>query len=103
MLNFQAISYGQIYSDTATTIKFSTRADDGVVIYLNNVLVHSAWTATGAASLTTTTAISLPAGFSPITLRFFDVGTTGFLDFSFSLGGKNYTSDGFGVFYGLFD
>jgi hypothetical protein len=102
MVNFQAIAVGTVYSPVATTIQFRTRSDDGVVIILNNALVHSVWTANGDQSLTST-AVALPAGFTPITVRHFDSGANAFFDLSWSIGGAAFTADGYGVMYGPFN
>lgn len=97
--NFQCVSTGYVYAPNAsTTIQFQTISDDGIVIFLNGSQVLNNWGPHGDTTNFSST-ITLPAGYTPITIRFFDSGGGLTYEVYISVNGGGWTGDATGVFY----
>jgi len=93
------ISKGFVYSATATVITFYTVSDDGVVLYFNGNAVIQNWTYHGDTA-NFSASVALPAGYTPIELRFFEWGGGFTCELYFSVGSTGvYTSDGTGIVF----
>jgi hypothetical protein len=88
------ISRGFMYSATATVVTFRTISDDGIVVIFNGSNVLQNWTYHGDTTDTSASVI-LPAGYTPIELRFFEWGGGFTCELSWSIGSTgSYVSDG---------
>jgi hypothetical protein len=88
------ISRGFMYSATATVVTFRTISDDGIVVIFNGSNVIQNWTYHGD-TVDTSASVTLPAGYTPIELRFFEWGGGFTCELSWSIGSTgSYVSDG---------
>jgi hypothetical protein len=88
------ISKGFMYSATATVVTFRTISDDGIVVIFNGSNVIQNWTYHGD-TVDTSASVTLPAGYTPIELRFFEWGGGFTCELSWSIGSTgSYVSDG---------
>ena len=93
------ISKGFMYSATTTVVTFRTVSDDGIVVFFNGVNVLQNWTYHGD-TLDYSASVTLPAGYTPIELRFFEWGGGFTCELYWSVGSTGtYTSDGTGVMF----
>ena len=67
------ISKGYMYSPTTTVVTFRTVSDDGIVVYFNGTAVLQNWTYHGDTQ-DNSASVTLPAGYTPIEMRFFEWG-----------------------------
>jgi len=88
------VSKGFMYSATATVVTFRTISDDGIVVIFNGSNVIQNWTYHGD-TVDTSASVTLPAGYTPIELRFFEWGGGFTCELSWSIGSTgSYVSDG---------
>jgi hypothetical protein len=88
------ISKGFMYSATATVVTFRTISDDGIVVIFNGSNVIQNWTYHGDTT-DTSASVTLPAGYTPIELRFFEWGGGFTCELYWSVGSTGtYVSDG---------
>ena len=88
------ISKGFMYSATTTVVTFRTNSDDGIVVYFNGVAVLQNWTYHGD-TINDSASVTLPAGYTPIELRFFEWGGGFTCELYWSIGSTgSYVSDG---------
>jgi len=93
------ISKGFMYSATTTVVTFYTVSDDGIVVYFNGVAVLQNWTYHGDTG-NYSSSVTLPAGYTPIELRFFEWGGGFTCELYWSIGSTGtYVSDGTGVMF----
>jgi len=93
------ISKGFMYSATTTVVTFYTVSDDGIVVYFNGVAVIQNWTYHGDTG-NYSSSVTLPAGYTPIELRFFEWGGGFTCELYWSVGSTGtYTADGTGVMF----
>jgi hypothetical protein len=96
---FAVISKGFMYSATTTVVTFRTVSDDGVVLYFNGSAAISNWTLHGDTT-DFSASVTLPAGYTPIELRFFEWGGGATCELSWSVGSTGtYVSEGTGVMF----
>jgi len=88
------VSKGFMYSATTTVVTFRTNSDDGIVVYFNGVAVLQNWTYHGD-TINDSASVTLPAGYTPIELRFFEWGGGFTCELYWSVGSTGtYVSDG---------
>jgi hypothetical protein len=93
------ITKGFMYSDKATVVTFRTVSDDGIVVYFNGNPVLQNWTYHGDTQ-NDSASVTLPAGYTPIELRFFEWGGGFTCELYWSVGSTGtYTADGTGVMF----
>ena len=93
------ISKGFMYSATTTVVTFRTNSDDGIVVFFNGVNVLQNWTYHGD-TINNSASVTLPAGYTPIELRFFEWGGGFTCELYWSVGSTGtYVSDGTGVMF----
>ena len=96
---FGVISKGFMFSATTTVVTFRTISDDGVVLYFNGTAVISNWTLHGDTQ-NDSASVTLPAGYTPIELRFFEWGGGATCELSWSVGSTGtFVSAGTGVMF----
>jgi hypothetical protein len=97
--NIGIISKGFMYSAKLDVVTFRTRSDDGIVLFFNGANVLQNWTYHGD-TLDHSASITLPIGFTPIELRFFEGGGGATCELYWSIGSTgSYTADGTGVMF----
>ena len=90
------ISKGFMYSATTTVVTFRTVSDDGIVLFFNGSNVLQNWTYHGDTQ-NDSASVTLPAGYTPIELRFFEWGGGFTCELYWSVGSTGtYTGDGAG-------
>lgn len=98
--NYSAITTGFVYSASVGTIQFQGVTDDGLIVNFNGVDVIDQYQQQG-----TTTYYSgsrtLPAGYTPIRITWYDTGGGGSYDIYYSINGGAYTNAGTGVYFRL--
>jgi hypothetical protein len=88
------ISKGFMYSASATVVTFRTVSDDGILVIFNGTNVINNWTLHGDTT-DTSASVTLPAGYTPIELRFFEWGGGFTCELYWSVGSTGtYVSDG---------
>jgi len=93
---FGVVSKGYMYSDTQTIVTFRTISDDGIVLFFNGTTVISNWTYHGDTQ-NDSASVTLPAGYTPIELRFFEWGGGATCELYWSVGSTGtYASAGTG-------
>ena len=93
------VSKGFMYSATTTVVTFYTVSDDGIVLYFNGSQVINNWTYHGDTG-NYSSSVTLPAGYTPIELRFFEWGGGFTCELYWSVGSTgSYTAAGTGVMY----
>ena len=96
---FGVISKGFMFSATTTVVTFRTISDDGVVLYFNGSAVISNWTLHGDTQ-NDSASVTLPAGYTPIELRFFEWTGGATCELSWSVGSTGtFVSAGTGVMF----
>jgi hypothetical protein len=98
--NYQALTTGYVYSGTTTTIQFQVNTDDGIYLTFNGVNLINKYFPQGSSQYTSSS-VTLPAGYSPIRITWYDSGGGGDYRVYFSIGGGSYISNGSGYFYHL--
>ena len=96
--NYSALTTGFVYSATTTTIVFRGVTDDGLIVNFNGTNVINQYQQQGATSYGSGT-LTLPAGYTPIRITWYDTGGGGQYDIFITVGGGTETSDGIGYFY----
>lgn len=96
--NFSYIATGLFYSATGGSVVFQMETDDGMLVNFNNSSALLNWNQQGQTTYTSGT-ITLPAGYTPITIRWYDTGGGGASLFRWNINGTGYTSNGIGVFF----
>jgi hypothetical protein len=96
--NYSALTTGFVYSATTTTIVFRGVTDDGLIVNFNGTNVINQYQQQGATSYSSGT-LTLPAGYTPIRITWYDTGGGGQYDIFITVGGGTETSDGTGYFY----
>jgi hypothetical protein len=96
--NYSLIATGLFYSAGGGTIVFQMETDDGMLVNFNNSSALLNWNQQGQTTYTSGT-ITLPAGYTPITIRWYDTGGGGASLFRWNINGTGYTSNGTGVFF----
>ena len=96
---FGVVSKGFMYSATTTVVTFRTLSDDGIVVYFNGNTVISNWTYHGDTQ-NDSASVTLPAGYTPIEVRFFEWGGGATCELYWSVGSTGtFVSDGTGVMF----
>jgi hypothetical protein len=96
--NFSYIARGSFFSATSGTIQFIMETDDGMRVDFNNVNVLNQWQQQGQTGYTSAV-LSLPAGYTPLLVRWYDTGGGGASLLRWSINGGGYTSNGTGVLF----
>jgi hypothetical protein len=97
-LNFSYIARGSFFSATSGTIQFQIETDDGMRVDFNNVNVLNQWQQQGRTGYTSAS-VTLPAGYTPLLIRWYDTGGGGCSLFRWSINGGGYSSNGSGVLF----
>lgn len=98
--NFSLIVSGYIYSAGGGTIQFRIVTDDGFRLDFNNANAINQWQQQGATTYTSGV-LTLPAGYTPIIMRWYDTGGGGNATMEYNINSAGYTSNGTGVYYYL--
>lgn len=96
--NFSYIATGLFFSAAGGTIQFQMETDDGMRVDFNSVNVLNQWQQQGQTGYTSAV-VTLPAGYTPITIRWYDTGGGGASLFRWSINSAAYTSNGSNVFF----
>jgi hypothetical protein len=97
--NYSAFTSGYVYAATAGTIQFYGITDDGLDIQYNGTaVIPGAYHPQGSTGYTSPV-LTLPAGYTPIRIVWYDSGGGGDYRILYSLNGGGFTNDGTGVFY----
>jgi hypothetical protein len=96
--NFSYTAYGFFYSAASGTIQFQMETDDGMRIDFNGVNMLNQWQQQGQTGYTSAS-VSLPVGYTPLRIRWYDTGGGGASLFRWSINGAAYSSNGTGIFY----
>jgi hypothetical protein len=78
---------GYLYSPVATTVTFQTTTSDGIVVYFNGAKVIDNWTYHTTAT-DTSAALTVNAGYNPITMIYFEGALVSRFDFVYTLSGS---------------
>lgn len=93
------VAKGYVYSEGASEIQFKTYSDDGIRIIFNNETVIDNWTSHGPTE-DTSSYVTLPRGYTPIKILFFQGGASGVLQLSYRIGAdETWKTSGNGVFF----
>jgi len=96
---YGVVSKGFMYSATTTVVTFRTFSDDGIVVYFNGNTVISNWTYHGDTQ-NDSASVTLPAGYTPIEVRFFQWEGGATCELYWSVGSTGtFVSDGTGVMF----
>lgn len=98
--NYSALTTGYVYSASAGTIQFQGITDDGLIVNFNGTNVIYQYQQQGSTTYYSGS-LTLPAGYTPIRITWYDTGGGGDYRIYFSINGGAYTNDGTGVFYNL--
>ena len=98
--NYSALTTGFVYSATSGTIQFQGTTDDGLIVNFNGTNVINQYQQQGATTYYSAS-LTLPAGYTPIRITWYDTGGGGQYQISYSINGGAYTNDGTGRFYHL--
>ena len=98
--NYSAITTGFVYSASVGTIQFQGVTDDGLIVNFNGVDVIDQYQQQGATTYYSGSR-TLPAGYTPIRITWYDTGGGGAYDIYFSINGAAYTNAGTGVYFHL--
>lgn len=96
--NYSAVYSGFIYSAVGGTIQFQMQTDDGMRVDFNGANVIIAWQQQGATNYNSSS-LTLPAGYTPIVIRWYDTGGGGQSILWHNINGAGYNMDGTGVYY----
>ena len=96
--NYSGIYTGYIYSAGGGTIQFQFITDDGSRVDFNNSVALISWGGQGATTYTSAV-LTLPAGYTPFLMRWYDTGGGGANLLQFSINGAGYTSNGSNVYF----
>jgi hypothetical protein len=97
--NYSAFTSGYVYAATTGTIQFYGITDDGLDIQYNGTaVIPGAYHPQGSTGYTSPV-LTLPAGYTPIRIVWYDSGGGGDYRIYYSLNGGGFTNDGTGVFY----
>jgi hypothetical protein len=96
--NYSGIYSGFIFSAAGGTIQFQIVTDDGMRLDFNGVNAINQWQQQGATTYTSAS-LTLPAGYTPIIMRWYDTGGGGASIMSYNINGAGFTSNGTGVFF----
>lgn len=98
--NYALIVSGFIYSAAGGNIQFRIVTDDGFRLDFNNANAINQWQQQGATTYTSAV-LTLPAGYTPIIMRWYDTGGGGAATMEYNINSAGYTSNGTGVYYYL--
>ena len=98
--NYAAVYSGFMYSATGGTIQFQMQTDDGMRLDYNGANAINQWQQQGATNYNSSV-LTMPAGYTPILMRWYDTGGGGQSIMWYSINGAGYTMDGTGVFFYL--
>jgi hypothetical protein len=96
--NYSCITTGYVYSASAGTIQFQGITDDGLIVNFNSTNVIYQYQRQGSTTYYSST-VTLPAGYTPIRITWYDSGGGGDYRIYFSINGGSFINDGTGVFY----
>ena len=96
--NYSAVYSGFMYSASGGTIQFQMQTDDGMRVDYNGANVIIAWQQQGATNYNSAS-LTMPAGFTPIVIRWYDTGGGGQSILWYNINGAGYVMDGTGVYY----
>lgn len=96
--NYQLIVQGFFFSASPGTIQFQIVTDDGFRLDFNNVNAINQFQPQGATTYTSAV-LTLPAGYTPLTMRWYDSGGGGAATMQYNLNGAGYTSNGTGRYF----
>lgn len=96
--DYAGIYSGFIYSATSGTIQFQILTDDGMRVDYNGSNVLISWQGQGA-TYYTSAALAMPAGYTPILMRWYDTGGPGMSRMWYNMNGAGYSSNGAGVYF----
>lgn len=98
--DYAGIYSGFIYSPSSGTIQFQVLTDDGFRLDYNGSNVILSWQGQGA-NYYTSASLTMPAGYTPILMRWFDTGGPGMSRMWYNMNGAGYNSNGAGVYFYL--
>lgn len=96
--NYSLIASGLIYSAVGGTIQFRIVTDDGFRLDFNGTNAINQWQQQGATTYTSAS-LSLPAGYTPIIMRWYDTGGGGAATMEYNINSAGYTSNGTNVYF----
>jgi hypothetical protein len=96
--NYSCLTSGYIYSASVGTIQFYGVTDDGLIVNFNGTNVIDQYQQQGATGYNSAT-VTLPAGYTPIRITWYDTGGGGQYDIYYTVNGGTQTSDGTGLTY----
>jgi hypothetical protein len=89
---------GFIFSSGGGTIQFRIVTDDGFRLDFNGANAINQWQQQGATTYTSAS-LSLPAGYTPILMRWYDTGGGGAATMEYNINSAGYTSNGTNVYF----
>jgi hypothetical protein len=98
--NYSAVYSGFMYSATSGTIVFHIQTDDGFRLDYNGSNMINAWGQQGATDYYSSQ-VSMPAGYTPIIMRWYDTGGGGQSRMWYNRNSVGDSEDGTGVYYYL--
>jgi hypothetical protein len=96
--NYSLIMSGLIYSAGGGTIQFRIVTDDGFRLDYNGANAINQWQQQGATTYTSAS-LAMPAGYTPIVMRWYDTGGGGAATMEYNMNGAGYTSNGTNVYF----
>jgi hypothetical protein len=96
--NYSLIMAGAMFSAAGGTIQFQVVTDDGFRLDYNGANAILSWRGQGATTYTSAV-LTMPAGYTPIVMRWFDTGGGGASIMSYNMNGTGYTSNGTNVYF----
>ena len=96
--NYSLIMSGSIFSGAGGTIQFRIVTDDGFRLDFNGANAINQYQQQ-AATTYTSAVLSLPSGYTPILMRWYDTGGGGAATMEYSINGAGYTSNGTNVYF----
>jgi len=97
--NYQAFTSGYVYAATEGQIQFSAVTDDGTYIEFNGTSVLPGAYHDQDVTQYTSALLTLPAGYTPIRICWYNAADGGCELLYYSLNGGEFTNNGTGVFY----
>jgi hypothetical protein len=97
-VDYAAIYSGFIYSPSAGTIQFRVQTDDGFRLDYNGANAIISWQGQGATDYYSSS-LAMPAGYTPILMRWYDTGGPGMSRMWYNMNGAGYNSNGAGVYF----
>ena len=89
---------GFIFSGAGGNIQFRIVTDDGFRLDFNGVNAINQWQQQGATTYTSGV-LTLPSGYTPIVMRWYDTGGGGAATMEYNINSTGYTSNGTNVYF----